>query len=139
MQNHDVMPPPMMCASKHAAINLSRPKNKITHSSNECNLIYIFRMPTHCFHLPQGCVYKKPSSYNYILALSPSILKENIIEDVRYTKHAFYTSNTRTVIIFPQVQNMEYTLFYILLNVFKAITKLCNILKFDLDIAITLH
>ena len=23
MQNHDVMPPPMMCASKYAAINLS--------------------------------------------------------------------------------------------------------------------
>ena len=29
MQNHDVMPPPMMCASKHAAINLSRQKIKL--------------------------------------------------------------------------------------------------------------
>ena len=107
MQNHDVMPPPMMSASKHAAINLfHHQKNEITHSSNECNLIYIFSMPSHCFHLQQGCVYKKPIVYNYILALSPSILKENIIEDVRYTKHAFYTSNTRTVIIFPPVQNM---------------------------------
>ena len=107
MQNHDVMPPPMMCARKHAAINSSHHQEKITHSSNECNLIYIFSMPSHCFHLPQGCVYKKPIVYNYILALSPSILKENIIEDVRYTKHAFYTSNTRTVIIFPPERNME--------------------------------
>ena len=35
MQNHDVMPPPMMCASKHVAINLSHhPKNLHTQAMN---------------------------------------------------------------------------------------------------------